>query len=197
MKTLLLITFLIIVSIGVSGQSITYDDFKTVIPFLQKEDFKGAYERTTELLKVSKDEEADFVPIVRYMNIFSAAGMVSVGQMTHDDFSKNVKKHIGKQVVMAAHPCVDSTARSYNALQFVKNNGETKGMVIEANSKATSILCFQYFKFAEPVNQKELIGRNVRCGGILESIEVNPNRSTIWIARIHISDAFARVSSPR
>jgi hypothetical protein len=32
----------------------------------------------------------------------------------------------------------------------------------------------------------------VRCGGILQGIEFNPNESTIWIMRLTVTDAFVR-----
>jgi hypothetical protein len=119
--------------------------------------------------------------------------MVSLGQMTYDDFLKNSNKYIGQYVVMSAHPTIDSLKQGFNSLKFITENGQLQGMTISANIKGTSILCFEYFKYVEPVNPSDYIGKNVRCGGFLKSVEVNPNKSTIWISRIRISDAFARV----
>jgi len=176
------------------GQTITYDDFKEVIPFLQKEDFKGAYEKTSTLLESTINDSSDLRGIVTYMNIFSATGMVTLDQMTYKEFEKVTKKFIGQYVVMSAHPCIDSSAKGYNSIQFITNdNDKLEGMTISSNSQKTNILCFEYFDYAEPINPIELIGKNVRCGGILSSIETNPNKSKIWIARLRITNAFARV----
>lgn len=178
------------------AQVVTHNDFKSVIPYLQNEDFKSAFEKTTQLLSATKNDSSDIRGIVTYMNIFSAAGMVTAGQMTHDEFTKNTSQYIGQRIVMPAHPCIDSTALGYNSLKFVMHNGILKGMTTTANKSKTSILCFEYFVYKEPIVPSRYIGKNVRCGGVLESIEVNPNKSNIWVSRIYIRDAFARVVTP-
>ena len=53
----LLSTF--ILTIFLSGQVVTYEDFKSVIPLIQKENFKGAYKKTTELLNSTKNYSSD------------------------------------------------------------------------------------------------------------------------------------------
>ena len=179
------------------GQTITYDDFKEVIPFLGKEDFKGAYKKTTQLLKSTFNDSSDLRGIVTYMNIFSAAGMVALNQMTYKEFEKVTKKFIGQYVVMSGHPCIDSSANGFNSIQFITNDsGKLEGMTITANNEKTSILCFEYFDYADPINPSEMIGKNIRCGGTLSSIETNPNKSTLWIARLRINNAFARIMTP-
>lgn len=175
---------------------IIHDDFKRIIPYLQREDFKSAFEKTNQLLEETQNDSSDIRGIVTYMNIFSAAGMVAADQMTYDDFAKNANRHIGQRLVMPAHPCIDSAALGYNTLKFIMHNGILKGMTTTANQAKTTILCFEYFVYKEPIHPSRYIGRNVRCGGILESIEVNPNKSKVWISRIYIRDAFARVITP-
>jgi len=197
MKIILALVAPFILATTTYGQVISYDDFKTVIPFLQKEDFKGAFERTNQLLNTTQNDSSDLRGIVTYMNIFSAAGMVSLDQMTHDDFLKNANKYVGQRLVMSAHPCIDSTAIGFNSLQFRMSGEKLQGSTTSANNSKTSILCFEYFKYAEEINPADFIGKNVRCGGTLESVEVNPNKSTIWISRIFIANAFARIMTPR
>lgn len=192
MKYILILLFPLLIGTMAYSQSISYEDFKTVIPFLQKEDYKGAFEMTNKLLNTTQNDSSDIRGIVTYMNIFSAAGMVSEDKMSFDDFSKNANKYVGQYLVMSAHPCVDSGTHDFNSLQFVTANGQLRGMTITANDKKTNILCFEYFEYSEPVNPSEFIGKNVRCGGILKAVETNPNKSKIWISRLHISDAFAR-----
>lgn len=192
----LTICILILLPGALYAQVITHDDFKGVIPYLQREDFKGAFEKTNQLLGSTQNDSSDIRGIITYMNIFSAAGMVSTNLMTYDEFSKNANRHMGQRLVMPAHPCIDSTALGYNSLKFVMHNGILKGMTTTANQSKTTILCFEYFVYKEPVNPSRYIGKTVRCGGILESIEVNPNKSNIWISRIYIRDAFARVITP-
>jgi hypothetical protein len=189
--------YILILLPGVIGaQVLTHDDFKSVVPYLQREDFKSAFQKTNQLLEETQNDSSDIRGIVTYINIFSAAGMVATDQMTYDDFAKNANRHIGQHLVMPAHPCIDSAALGYNTLKFIIHNGMLKGMTTTANQSKTTILCFEYFVYKEPVNPTRYIGRNVRCGGILESIEVNPNKSKIWISRIYIRDAFARIITP-
>ncbi|MCS3795186.1 hypothetical protein [Niastella sp. OAS944] len=197
MKYILTLLFPLFAALTSYEQVITYDDFKSVIPFLQKEDFKGAFEKTSQLLSSTQNDSSDLRGIVTYMNIFSAAGMVSLDQMTHADLLKNANKFVGQRLVMSAHPCIDSSSKGYNSLQFVTNDGQLQGMTITANNQKTNILCFEYFKYSDPINPSALIGKNVRCGGTLSSVEVNPNNSKVWISRLHVNNAFAREMTPR
>ena len=195
MKLILLFLIPVIVTTNSIGQVITYDDFRTVIPFLQKEDFKGAFDKTNKLLVSTLNDSSDLRGIVTYMNIFSAAGMVALDQMTHEAFLKNANKYLGQRIVMSAHPCLDSSAKGYNSIQFITKDGQMQGMTISTNNSNTSILCFEYFKYSDTIKPNDFIGKNVRCGGILESVEVS--ESKIWISRLHIINAFARESLPR
>ena len=179
------------------GQGITYDDFKKVIPYLQTDDFKAAFEKTEVLLDMSQNDSSDLRGIVMYMNILSAAGMVSLDKMSYEDFSKNTSKYVGQWIVMPAHPCIDSSSNGYNSLQFISQDGKLEGMTISANISRTNILCFEYFNYSAPINPPNFIGKSVRCGGVLKEIEVNPNKSKIWISRLHVSDAFIRVITPQ
>lgn len=197
MKFILKLLFPLFVASTSYGQVIVYDDFKSVIPFLQKEDFKGAFEKTNQLLHSTQNDSSDLRGIVTYMNIFSAAGMVSLDLMTHADFLKHANKYVGQRLVMSAHPCIDSATQGFNSLKFVTVDGELQGMTITANNKKTSILCFEYFKYRDSINPSEMIGKNIRCGGTLASVEVNPNNSTTWISRLHIDNAFAREMTGR
>ena len=193
-----IVTFCISVLFVITSfaQVIAYEDFKTIIPLVQKEDFKGAFEKTDRLLRTSVNDSSDLRGIVTYMNIFSAAGMVTLDQMSHSDFMKNANQYVGQRLVMSAHPCVDSTSQGFNTLKFVTVDGQVQGMTMTANSTKTNILCFEYFKYSDPINAADLVGKNVRCGGTLEKVEVNPNASKIWISRLHITNAFARATNP-
>ena len=182
----------------ITAQTITYDDFRSVIPFLQKEDYKSAFEKTEQLLHSTKSDSSNLRGIVTYMNLFSGAGMVSLDQMSYDDFSKVLNKCVGQYLVMSAHPYIDSSAHGYNSLQLAtRDDGQLQGTTASTNDKRTSILFFEYFTYRDTINPGDFIGKYVRCGGILEAFELNPNKSNIWIARLHIRDAFATIERPR
>lgn len=179
MKTTFLLLFALCFRMIGAGQVISYDDFKGVIPFLQKEDFKNAFEKTRQLLNNTENDSSDLRGLVAYMNIFSAAGMVTLDQMTHKQFLENAEKFVGQRLVMPAHPCIDSASQGFTSLKFVTVKGQLQGTTVVANSKKTSILCFEYFAYLDPPNPTAFIGKNVRCGGTLERVEVNPNGSKV------------------
>lgn len=56
---------------------------------------------------------------------------------------------------MSAHPCIDSSSQGFNSLKFVTQDEQLQGMTISANNKGTNILCFEYFKYAEPINPRD------------------------------------------
>ena len=193
MKKFLIVLFLIN-NVSSFAQELTYDDFKSIIPFLKTEDYKGAFNRSEELLSTSKNDTTDIRAQISYMNIYSSAGMVTLKQMNHKEFEKNLKKFIGKKLKMPGHPCLDSVAKApFNSFQFIKNKkGQQQGYTMVANKEKINILLFEYYNFKEEYNPNEFIGNNIRCSGILESYEVNPNKSLIWIGRLHISNAIVR-----
>jgi hypothetical protein len=124
MKKLFILLLFISFETTLCAQVISYEDFKSVIPLIQKEDFKGAFEKTSSLLNTTQNDSSDFRGIITYMNIYSSAGMVSLKQMSHDDFQKNAKKFIGQKIVMSAHPCIDSSSIGFNSLKFTIQNGK-------------------------------------------------------------------------
>jgi hypothetical protein len=192
MKRSLFLVLSIVIASTTVAQTISYDDFKQVIPLIQKEDFKAAFEKTRQLLKDTKYDSSSLRAIVTYMNLYAAAGMVSLNQMTHAELKKLADTYVGQFLLMPAHPCIDSNKHGFNSLTFSMVNGEWEGETTSANDTKTSIFFFENFRYADKIDPSELIGKMVRCGGTLESVETNPNESTIWIARLRIREAFAR-----
>jgi hypothetical protein len=188
---------LVLTNLTLFAQELTYEDFKTVIPFLQKEDFKGAFERTNELIKKSNNDTSDFRAQINYMNVYSSAGMVALDQMNYEEFENNIKRLVGEKFIMPGHPCVDSTAKAWNSFQFLKKDGEQQGYTMTANRTKVNILLFEYYKFGEKINPDDFVGSNVRCRGVLESFEINPNKSKIWIGRLHFSNTSLRLFKSR
>lgn len=198
MKKILILVFLMS-STTFFAQELTYEDFKSIIPFLKTEDYKGAFDRSRELLNSTKPDTTDIRAQVSYMNIYSSAGMVTLKQMSHQEFGDNLKKFIGKKLKMPGHPCLDSIAKApFNSFQFLKDDaGQLQGYTMVANKEKVNILLFEYYNFKDAYDAEDFIGNNVRCGGILESYEVNPNKSLIWIGRLHISNAYVRRFAPK
>ncbi|TDL99210.1 MAG: hypothetical protein C4K58_08000 [Flavobacteriaceae bacterium] len=93
---------------------------------------------------------------------------------------------------MSAHP-VSEAEGGLNQTEFEVTDSLYKAFTVSTNQNGVNILCFEEFEFKNPINLEEFpVGSFVRCGGILQKIEFNPNKSKIWILRLTVSDAFAR-----
>jgi hypothetical protein len=176
---------------GIYSQTITYDDFKGLIPYLRAEKWKSAYKESSKLLKSADKDTSDLKGIVVYINIFSAAGMVSEGKMSYKDLEEKVMPFQGQKVVMPGHP-LSSRPGSLNTLSFSISDSTNTAFTSSTNHLGTNILCFEKFYLKEKINPDDFKNAMVRCGGILEKIELNPNQSLIWIMRLTVTDAFAR-----
>ena len=199
MKKILLL-LLCSISLNAIAQEITYDEFRTIIPFLVKEDFKSAFEKSDALLKrTSDDDDSDLKAQVSYIAIFAAAGMVTKDEKSYEDFEKITKRFIGKRLKMSGHPCVAAGSNGMNTFQFVKDEetGKQRGATISTNKDKTNILLFEYYDFPEIQNPDDYVGKTVRCGGILDRFELSPTSSKIWIARIQLTQATINIFVPR
>ena len=186
---------LIILFIGLNksyGQILSYDDFKSLIPYLKTEDWKSAFKESGKLLKSADKDTSEFHAIILYINIFSAAGMVTENQMTYKELGKNVMKYQGQKIIMPAHP-VTSKYGAFRQLKFERTDSTNAAFTSATNSAGTNILCFEKFIFKDKINLADFPEKSIaRCGGTLDKIEINPNKSMIWILRLTITDAFAR-----
>lgn len=174
------------------AQTLTYDDFKSLIPYLKTEDWKSAFKESAKLLKSADKDTSEFHAIILYINIFSAAGMVTEEQMTYKELEKNVMKFQGQKIIMSAHP-VTTKDGALRQVKFDVTDSTNTAFIAATNSKGVNILCFEKFLFKDKINLADFPEESfVRCGGTLEKIETNPNKSMIWILRLTVKDAFAR-----
>lgn len=174
------------------GQTLTHEDFVSLIPALKEENWKLAFKESTKLLKRSEKDTTEFHSIILYINIFSASGMVSEGQMSYEDLEKNIMKFQGQKVIMPAHP-VTTRDGALSQIKFEVNDSTNEAFTSATNAKGTNILCFEKFLFNEKIKLSDFPEKSfVRCGGTIDKIETNPNKSKIWILRLRIKDAFAR-----
>ncbi len=195
MKKILLTLTLLIGLTTVYGQTITYNDFKSLIPSLQSENWKSAFEMSKKLLTGAEKDTSDFKAIVLYVNIYSAAGMVSQNQMTYKELKLHISQFKGQKIIMSAHPIGKNENNTLNQTIFSTEDGKNTAFTTSTNAGGTHIFCFEKFNFNNKVDVSNFGGSMVRCGGIVEKIETNPNESNIWILRLTIKDAFAREAS--
>lgn len=187
-----LIFLLLLGSSFIQAQTITYEDFKSLLPDLQEENWKGAFKKSSKLLSNAIADTSEFKAIVIYINIFSAAGMVSEGKMSYKKLKKHVVQYEGQKILMSAHPIASSENNTLRKTHFSETDSTYQAFTSATNSEETSIFCFEQFYFNEKVNVAAFGKSFVRLGGTLEKIEFNPNESTLWIMRLTIRDSFAR-----
>jgi len=195
MKKILLMLTLLVGLTNAQGQTITYDDFKSLIPSLQSENWKSAFEMSKKLLIGAEKDSSEFKAIVLYVNIYSAAGMVTQNQMTYKELKLHIGKFEGQKIMMPAHPIGKNENNTLNQTILSTKNGENTAFTTSTNAEGTSIFCFEKFHFKNMVDISDFGDSMIQCGGVVEKIETNPNESTIWILRLTIKDAFARKAS--
>lgn len=187
-----LTTFVLLLGLTpTQAQTITYNDFKSLIPYLKTEDWKSAFQESSKLLKLANGDTSDLKAIVTYINIFTAAGMVTNGQMTYKELEDNIMQFQGQKIIMSAHPLTTKDG-SLNCLKFSVSDTTNEAFTTATNTKGVNILCFEKFYFKDKLNPADFMNSFVRCGGTLEKIELNPNKSMIWILRLTVRNAFAR-----
>jgi hypothetical protein len=191
MKKIILLLVLFVRFQFFYGQTVSYEDFKSIIPYLQIEDWKMAFKESSRILSLAEKDTSEYKAIVLYMNIFSAAGMVSKEQMTFDELSKNIMKYQGQKIIMSGHQ-VTTEQGALKKLLFSVTDSTNEAFTSATNSKGTSIFCFEHFYLKDKVNTEDFKDAIVRCGGTLDKIEINPKKSLIWILRLTVKDAFAR-----
>lgn len=177
------------------GQTLTYDDFKSLIPYLKAEDWESSFKESSRFLKSAKRDTSDFHAIILYINIFSAAGMVTKSQMTYMELEKNIMKFQGQKIIMSGHP-VTTKDGALRQVKFDVTDSTNSAFTSATNSEGSSIFCFEKFIFKNKITLDDFPERSfVRCGGTLEKIEFNPNKSLIWILRLTVTNAFVRKTS--
>jgi hypothetical protein len=169
---------------------ITHADFQQLIPDLKKEDWKPVYKKSGALLTANANDSSEMHAMMVYIHLFSGAGLVSEGKMSYKKLKEEVVPLVGQNILMAAHP-FNKKEGSLNSTSLSKEGKEWKAFSAAANQSGTNILCFENFSLIQaplPFKEKTFI----RCGGILKSIEFNPNESNVWIMRLNVESAFVR-----
>ncbi len=192
MRFLLVLIFTTVLSCCSFAQIINQNDLEQIFKALDDGEYKTAFKKSTDILNEPLNDSSEFRGIIVYANIISAAGLVSLNKMTHEKFLLTASKFVGQKIITPPYPCVDSGRVSFNSFGFRTDDAGLYGTVTSTNKTATSIFSFEKYKFAIFVIPGDYLEKYVSCAGILDSIEVNPNKSTIWISRITIRDTYLK-----
>jgi hypothetical protein len=167
-------------------------ELTTILVSLQKRDYKSAFKITSRLLDEHRNDSLKLKPVLIYMNILSAAGLVSENKSTHSKFLSIANQFVGQNIESLPYKCVDSSVITFGSFKFHMNQNGTYGEVVSSNPDATSIFIFEKYFFTETFSKNDYIGKYIIAAGTLDSIEINENLSTIWISRMSVKNTILR-----
>ncbi len=179
MKIIITIFFLLLAFLSrTNAQSVTHSkEWKDLITSLQNENWQVANELSLSILnKITKDSPDDVASaILRYMYIYSEAGLMNSNKVTKSEALKNVVGFTGQMVILPSHPI--SLKMDFNSIRLA--NGKTDSLFITSTNKdATSIFSFEYIVMNKqwPLDDfKNSAGSICRLGGTIRSISVEGN----------------------
>ena len=193
-KIILILLFFSFTAFSVSAQQtktpdeLTNKQWEDLFTALENENWDTAFDLSTKYLKQLNDsDEAKSIGNLRYICLYSAAGKVSAGKMTYEKLGEFVKDFVGKKLVF---PFRQISAKCGSGLNFIcfSDGVKNKALVAAANQAGTSILAFEYLQLKVDFDYTKYDGKEAAAAGIAKSIVPNPNKSTIVILRIYISD---------
>jgi hypothetical protein len=176
MKKIVLFALLIFAFLSNAGaQSFTHtESWKKLISALQNENWQAANTLSLSVLnKIPKSEQDGAgAALVRYMYIFSEAGLMNLNKVTKTEALKKVIKFKGHMVILPSHPV--SLKNDFNSIRKSENKTDTL-FITSTNKAATSIFSFEYIALTDkwPDDDfKNSVGKMYRLGGMLRSITV-------------------------
>lgn len=171
---------------------ITDAQWKELITAMGEENWDSAFALSSDYLKLMKEEdEGKTLARLRYMHLYSAAGKVFEGSMTFEELEKTVKNFVGKEILMPYRKIKLGCQGQFNYVCPSEEN-KKRTMTTAANKAGTSIFAFEYTDLKEAVDFAGNAGKQTSIGGIINDIVPNPNKTTIVIMRIFISDGYIK-----
>lgn len=152
------------------------EKYNTLIENLTKENW-------TESEKLAKELLVDVEPIdsmqiekrvLRYIYIYSTAGLLNEGKLTKVEALKKVKFLKSKEMILPTHPFNSSCY--VNCIQLNSDEPNTFFVGVN-NAEGTQIFSFEYIKIENGIKEStsELEGKNITLKGELNDISVEGN----------------------
>lgn len=188
-----LFTLLLVVSCNISFSQISRSEILPLFDHLEKGKSKAAHKLSLKLLSNYESDTTYMMGIVRYAFLHSGAALIASRKMKYSKLKSQVPLVEGKFIAMAGHPSTtDTTKVHFNTNIFKSQNGKVTCFSTSTNNTATTIYAFEMFDFKDNFDIDELNGKVIRCAGVLEKVELNPNESILWIMKLHVKDAILR-----
>lgn len=173
------IVFLLFTSL-VFGQNYSKEHFKKdydkLIASLMTEDWNRSEEISKNILHHIEGDHAyaHEQKVLRYIYLYSTAGLLNNGKLTKDEAYSKVKNLKGKEMIMPAHPFISNCY--VNCTHFAEEEKHTFFSGVN-NMEGTQILSFEYVEIKDGIkeSQEELEGRFIILSGTLNEISVAGN----------------------
>lgn len=175
--TLLLLALLFCGNLKAQSKVTESKDFNDLITSLQNEDWQNANKLFLACLKEVPENDKDNVDaaLLRYMFIYSEAGLMNDQKVSKSQALKNIINFKGQLIILPGHPVALKYA--LNTIQLVNN--KTDSLFITAtNRNGTDIFSFEYVVLKDkwPIDDfKNQDGKVYRLGGIIKSLTVEGN----------------------
>ena len=172
--------------------TVTDAQWKELITAIGNENWDSAFALSSDYLKLlNEEDEMKVLARLRYMHLYAAAGKTFEGKMTFEELEKTVKKFVGKEIFTPYRKIKLGCQGEFNYVCPSEEN-KKRTMTTAANKAGTSIFAFEYTDLKEAVDFAGNAGKQTAIGGIINDIVPNPNKTTIVIMRIFISDGYIK-----
>jgi hypothetical protein len=116
--------------------------------------------------------------------------------MSYEELEKIVNNFVGKKIVFPFRRIAIKCRGEFNYI-CASDDAKNKTITAATNKKGTSIFAFEYVQLKEDFDFDKHKGETAAIGGVVKSIVPNPNKSTIVILRIYISDGYIMLAEQK
>lgn len=164
-------------------------DFETLMYALDNEDYNTAFTMASKLLDKSKTEDYG-TQWLRYLYLEAAAGKRAVGSMSIKTLEDRMSRILGKRISTKPRDVLLDCGFNFNVI--CKGDNPNTLLSSASNKDGTTIHLIELYKNVTESNFQAILGTQIILSGVLESVEVNPNESGVWIIRATVDDVAAQ-----
>ncbi len=169
-----------------TGTQLTEKQWDDLYAALDLEDWSRAADYSAKYLRQLKDEgDKRSLGRLRYMFVFASAGKVIERKMAFEELGKVLTDLLAREIVLPGRRLTTNCPAPMNSI-CVLSGSKYDLSSAAANNHGTSIHAFEYVKLQDKFDAKGHDGDLAEVSGILDSFQLNPNKSTIWIMRLFI-----------
>ncbi len=172
-------------------QDLFENEISDVINALAMEDFSLALKKTEKCLSDKNISETQKAAL-RYMHIYSVAGLVTEKKMTHDDLNKILTSYKGQYLITQNLEITKGISMPFNQLQVEKINGK-KLEATCSNNAGVNIHCFINVNMKNALNLDKQLGKHGYICGKLKTFKTSENDVFSWICEIELDEGFVKI----